>query len=438
MGVFVPADAPDMYTRERPEDVPQPDRKGFKSPDRRAIRSDSVYSPPLLFAGSSSAGRAIALPRLGSRVRIPNLPLHAGPAGGSRPRLIFSALPAAPSRHGARPVPGSDTAAVQKAVAEQSAPSAWIPPPSPSWARRPPAWADLYREIFGGFTQPSRPTSPRSRTTARATSCSCKCDIPFHSLCVHHFVCRSGARSSRTCQNGRSASSCAMARLLGVRAPGAVAGEQHRPADRRPSSARRARPRRRRDRRAISAWRCVASAGTGMVNRTVRGALRTILAGRRRCSSRRRGSAGATCRGRSNCWSSAPDPRRKSAALWASARTRRLLPDGADVPGGQPLELPSAGRARLRAGTMSRAFAAAYARQPAAASAIAAAPRARRNRSTRTRSRSPRERCAQGQSARGARGVRRERRAPLPLVRHQFEGGRVVFGDARPRPARGP
>lgn len=85
------------------------------------------------------------------------------------------------------PVPGSDTAAVQKAVAELIRALGLDPATEPELGETPARVADLYREIFGGFDPAQSPDVATFPHDGQGDLVLVR-DIPFHSLCVHHFV----------------------------------------------------------------------------------------------------------------------------------------------------------------------------------------------------------------------------------------------------------
>jgi GTP cyclohydrolase I len=83
--------------------------------------------------------------------------------------------------------PGGDRAAVERAVAELIRSLGLDPATEPELARTPARIADLYREIFGGLTDPE-PEIVSFPIEGGASDLIVVRDLPFHSLCLHHFV----------------------------------------------------------------------------------------------------------------------------------------------------------------------------------------------------------------------------------------------------------
>ncbi|MBI5170998.1 MAG: GTP cyclohydrolase I [Candidatus Eisenbacteria bacterium] len=83
--------------------------------------------------------------------------------------------------------PGRDEAAVRRAVADLIRALGLDPATEPELAGTPARVADLYREIFGGF-DPAQSPDVASFPHAGQGDLVLVRDIPFHSLCVHHFV----------------------------------------------------------------------------------------------------------------------------------------------------------------------------------------------------------------------------------------------------------
>ena len=84
--------------------------------------------------------------------------------------------------------PGSDRAAVERAVAELIRSLGLDPAAEPELERTPARIADLYAEIFSGLdldTEPDLATFPHP---AGNGECVVVRDLAFHSLCVNHFV----------------------------------------------------------------------------------------------------------------------------------------------------------------------------------------------------------------------------------------------------------
>lgn len=83
--------------------------------------------------------------------------------------------------------PGRDEAAVRRAVADLIRALGLDPATEPELAGTPARVADLYREIFEGLepgAEPELATFPHGG----ADDLVVVRDLPFHSLCVHHFV----------------------------------------------------------------------------------------------------------------------------------------------------------------------------------------------------------------------------------------------------------
>lgn len=84
-------------------------------------------------------------------------------------------------------VPGSDRAAVEKAVAQLVRALGLDAAAEPELAETPARVADLYREIFGGLDPAQAPDVATFPHEGRGDLVVVR-DMPFHSLCVHHFV----------------------------------------------------------------------------------------------------------------------------------------------------------------------------------------------------------------------------------------------------------
>jgi len=84
--------------------------------------------------------------------------------------------------------PGSDRAAVERAVAELIRSLGLQPSVEPELARTPARIAELYAEIFSGLdleTEPDLATFPHAGGGEELVVVR---DLAFHSLCIHHFV----------------------------------------------------------------------------------------------------------------------------------------------------------------------------------------------------------------------------------------------------------
>jgi GTP cyclohydrolase I len=82
---------------------------------------------------------------------------------------------------------GSDPAAVKRAVAELIRSLGLDPAREPELANTPARVADLYAEIFSGLVaaEPELVVLPHA---GQGDELVIVRDLPFHSLCVHHFV----------------------------------------------------------------------------------------------------------------------------------------------------------------------------------------------------------------------------------------------------------
>lgn len=84
-------------------------------------------------------------------------------------------------------VPGSDRVAVEKAVAELIRALGLDLKAEPELGETPARVADLYREIFGGLDPGQAPEIATFPHDGQGDLVLVR-DMPFHSLCVHHFV----------------------------------------------------------------------------------------------------------------------------------------------------------------------------------------------------------------------------------------------------------
>ncbi len=110
-------------------------------------------------------------------------------------------------------VPGSDRAAVEKAVAELVRALGLDAATEPELAETPARVADLYREIFGGLDPATAPEVATIPHEGRGDLVVVR-DMPFHSLCVHHFVPFFGRALVAYLPGDRLLGISAMARLL--------------------------------------------------------------------------------------------------------------------------------------------------------------------------------------------------------------------------------
>ena len=110
-------------------------------------------------------------------------------------------------------VPGSDRAAVEKAVAELVRALGLDAATEPELAETPARVADLYREIFGGLDPATAPEVATFPHEGRGDLVVVR-DMPFHSLCVHHFVPFFGRALVAYLPGDRLLGISAMARLL--------------------------------------------------------------------------------------------------------------------------------------------------------------------------------------------------------------------------------
>ena len=110
-------------------------------------------------------------------------------------------------------VPGRDRAAVEKAVAELVRALGLDPAREPELAETPARVADLYREIFGGLDPAQAPDIATFPHDGQGDLVVVR-DMPFHSLCVHHFVPFFGRALVAYLPGDRLLGISAMARLL--------------------------------------------------------------------------------------------------------------------------------------------------------------------------------------------------------------------------------
>lgn len=142
-----------------------------------------LFSPPQSFAEVAQTGRAPPC-QGGCRGFKSRLPLHPRGAGGRRPlalRLPEGSL-------GPSADPAADPAAVERAIAALIAALGLDPAAEPELRETPARVAGLYREIFAGLgalAEPDLATFPREGGSDELVVVR---DLPFHSLCIHHFV----------------------------------------------------------------------------------------------------------------------------------------------------------------------------------------------------------------------------------------------------------
>ena len=84
--------------------------------------------------------------------------------------------------------PARDSAAVERAVAELIRALGLDAAAEPELADTPARVADLYREIFSGLGDVPEPDLARFPREGSADELVIVRDLPFHSLCIHHFV----------------------------------------------------------------------------------------------------------------------------------------------------------------------------------------------------------------------------------------------------------
>ena len=117
-----------------------------------------------------------------SRVQIPSsAPCFGGPAAG-RP-LLFS-----PAEVVLSPRTADRAAAVERAVAEMIQALGLDTEAEPELRRTPERVARLYAEIFGGLDPAAEPDLEAFPHDSAGGDLVVVRDIPFHSMCVHHFV----------------------------------------------------------------------------------------------------------------------------------------------------------------------------------------------------------------------------------------------------------
>jgi GTP cyclohydrolase IA len=83
--------------------------------------------------------------------------------------------------------PGHDEPAVRRAVADLIRALGLDPATEPDLAQTPSRVADLYREIFSGLDPGAEPVVATFPHEGGGDLVVVR-DMPFHSLCVHHFV----------------------------------------------------------------------------------------------------------------------------------------------------------------------------------------------------------------------------------------------------------
>ncbi len=109
---------------------------------------------------------------------------------------IPSSAPSSPGRSESAPVRGAgpsgggvgDRAAVERAVADLIRALGLDPAAEPELARTPARMAELYAEIFSGLDPAASPEVAIFAHEGGADQLVTVRDLPFHSLCVHHFV----------------------------------------------------------------------------------------------------------------------------------------------------------------------------------------------------------------------------------------------------------
>ena len=88
----------------------------------------------------------------------------------------------------ARSTPSSDRAAVERAIADLIRALRLDTTAEPELAQTPARVADLYAEIFSGLEPGSVPEIATFPHAGGGDGIVIVRDLPFHSLCVHHFV----------------------------------------------------------------------------------------------------------------------------------------------------------------------------------------------------------------------------------------------------------
>lgn len=81
-----------------------------------------------------------------------------------------------------------DRAGVERAVADLIRALGLDPAAEPDLAQTPARVADLYREVFSGLDPASEPEIATFPHAGGKDEIVIVRDLPFHSLCVHHFV----------------------------------------------------------------------------------------------------------------------------------------------------------------------------------------------------------------------------------------------------------
>lgn len=84
--------------------------------------------------------------------------------------------------------PGKGSDAVERAVAELIRALGLDAASEPELADTPARVADLYREIFSGLGDVAEPDLAQFPRACGADELVILRDLPFHSLCIHHFV----------------------------------------------------------------------------------------------------------------------------------------------------------------------------------------------------------------------------------------------------------
>lgn len=84
--------------------------------------------------------------------------------------------------------PARDPAAVERAIAELIRALGLDPREEPELAGTPARVADLYREIFSGLEPIAEPDLAKFPHADSGEELVVLRDLPFHSLCIHHFV----------------------------------------------------------------------------------------------------------------------------------------------------------------------------------------------------------------------------------------------------------
>lgn len=109
--------------------------------------------------------------------------------------------------------PVRDEAAARRAVADLIRALGLDPATEPELAETPARVADLYREVFAGL-EPGAEPDVKVMPSGGADDLVVVRDVPFHSLCVHHFVPFFGRALVAYLPDGKLPGISAIARVL--------------------------------------------------------------------------------------------------------------------------------------------------------------------------------------------------------------------------------